>query len=248
MKKRWLTLSFSCLLTLSLLGCTGEPPEQSDPPKEENTIPPSSVTYKITPYDHSLYDEEGTLIVESTYDLVTISGSPFDSEINEVLEREYEQFQVRTEEWSGYTSIDVEPHAPYCDSYSAQVTYLDERYFSVLLFYNWYMGGTTSYGGLGYTFDLSTGKRLDLGDLFPTQDRAELLTELKTLVTDFIQKETQDENLIEEVRLNLEEGYPDLQSIPYHIASDGEIILCFGKYAIAYGAAGEFVIPTGMYI
>lgn len=235
---KWISLTLAALLGITLLASPAQALDEQGP---------ATVPYKVTFQDRSLTGGSGRVIIDACYDLVTVSGSPADQTINSVLQAEYQKF-LETD-YSEALEIIREDETFY-DVTTAQVLYNDKGLFSVLLSYDWYMGGVTDYGGTGCTFDLSTGEQLDIGDLFPKKDQKELLRKLKSTVVDVVRRNyaPDDPNLVDDIKNSLNKSYNTLEALPYYISPEGEVVLYFSKYAIAYGAAGDFTIPTGLIV
>ncbi len=127
---------------------------------------------------------------------------------------------------------------PYLATWSAKVTAWDEKYISVTISYDWYMGGVLDYGLDAYVFDAQTGRRLRIDEVIAGSE-----AEIK--------------DMIEAALLELEPGFaqepPDimgettlgrmrahtLAEFDFYI-EDGQVRVSFDKYEIAPGAAGGF--------
>lgn len=115
------------------------------------------------------------------------------------------------------------------------------RYISASISYNWYMGGVVDYGSTNYNFSTDTGERLFLNDMIDGSE-----DEIREMIADaMIQTYADIENAIPEA-IDAIRDY-DIKDFDFYI-SEGSIHVCFDKYEIAYGAAGEFeaILPVSL--
>ncbi len=132
---------------------------------------------------------------------------------------------------------------PYRYCRSAQVQDCSERWISVSLSYDWYMGGVWDYGIDGYTFDRNTGKRLFLDDVLPRTEE----TIQAAIVGSLKEQYPGIEDLADaqgNTPLTALQNIP-IRGIDFYIAEGGAVTVVFDKYEIAPGAAGMFIVEVG---
>lgn len=152
---------------------------------------------------------------------------------NTILKLDYKEVEQSAKEMeSEETSL-----LPYSAYQDFKVTYNKNGIVSIFTNDYLYTGGAHGYGSnRGYNFDLKTGKKLKLKDLFKNNA-------YKTVIYNEIikqinkNKDTFDSNAPEIVKENLD--YSE-----FYITKDG-IIICFQEYEIACYAVGrpQFLIP-----
>lgn len=118
----------------------------------------------------------------------------------------------------------------YNASWGAQITTETPELVSVRLYYDWYMGGTTSYGETCYVFDPETGEQLVITDVIDGTEE-----EIRGLVQEALRAEygfgdALSADAIKDYEANRFDFY----------VLDGHVHVGFDKYEIAAGAAGSF--------
>ena len=163
--------------------------------------------------------------------------SPAIKKINDVMMNVNQNFFTRSN-LSGAWEYESEHHKhadaandQYTFTYNAEVTEYSEKYISITLNMQWYMGGVNDYGSKNYTFDRSTGDPIQLKDFYKKSD-----DEIKKMVIDAVKSDVDDPTLIEWDLLNKKNEFS-------FYLKDGIPHVTFAKYEIAVGAAGAFDIP-----
>ena len=128
----------------------------------------------------------------------------------------------------------------YTYTYSATVKEFSEKYVSVTLDLEWYMGGVLDYGTNAYVFDRATGKRLRLIDIYKdatvvsAKDAKRVHAMVTKAVKDYVSNHV-DPSLMEWDALDKNKDYS-------FYMDNGVPHVVFKKYEIAAGAAGAFDI------
>ncbi len=125
---------------------------------------------------------------------------------------------------------------PYRYCWRAEVREVSERWISVTLSYDWYMGGVLDYGIDGYTFDRNTGERLFLDDVLPGSEEM-----IKAAIADGLKEQYPEIAELEDGQGNT--PLTALAKIPvreldFYISEGGAVTVVFDKYEIAPGVAG----------
>ena len=235
----------------------GEEPGNAEPETEPGSEPErepgivggqDSVSYEIQTEDKSYYDESGVMKVEFSYDMVVVQGdSAGITAINSIIEADAAAFL------SYFTEADLAENAEYCEIlgddaclfYTATpvVTHNADGILSIQVYTDWWMGGVFNSNSYGMTFDLNTGEKLGIGDLFKGEDSA-LAMQIKDTAWEYLYG-FYGTGLFEDAYDTLY-GLA-LEDFLFYI-SEGELIVTFPTYMLAPGAAGSLTVPTGMYI
>lgn len=146
---------------------------------ENEDGPVDSVEAKIDRQDHSYYNDAGKLVIEHYYDLPVLEGdSAAIRTINASFQKECETFFAEHKETADMTFeyfADLDLPNPLSDRVRTEITYNDKGIFSVLQTSYWAMGGAGSTDGFyGETYDLNTGERMLLSDMFPQMKKEHL--------------------------------------------------------------------------
>lgn len=186
--KRALCLLLSLLFLLSLAACGQTQPETTEPetPQAENQTTAESISepepepepekpitasdINVQRQDSSKKNSSGQVICEHYYDLVVVKGeSEAATAINAAFQADYEEFLSKNDEVNQYLSEGFQPtpDAPFFFTVEAEVTNTGDNVLSVLYCEKWYMGGTSNISYRGLTFDLESGKQLDMENAFP---------------------------------------------------------------------------------
>ncbi len=128
----------------------------------------------------------------------------------------------------------------YRDCWTAQVQDCSDRWISISMSYDWYMGGVWDYGINGNTFDRGTGERLFLDDVLPgTEDEIQA-----AIACGLIEKYPEIGEIADAFGNTPLSTLRDLpvQEIDYYIIDGGIVTVIFDKNEIAPGAAGMFIV------
>lgn len=128
---------------------------------------------------------------------------------------------------------------------TSDVTYNGNNILSVLYTLDFFRGGgrtTTEY--TGEVFDLETGGRLSLRDLFDRDDDS-LLAIIKEQITSFVRN--WDGDGPDDYTASVIAGYT-LDNLEFYIATSGELTICIPRYELLPAQAGAPQIPCGLYI
>lgn len=237
--KRALCLLLSLLLLLSLAACGQTQPETTEPetPQTENQTtaenvsePEPEVKKSITASDVSIQrqdaskkDSSGQVICEHYYDLVVVQGSSeAAAAINAACQADYEEFLSKNDEVEGYLSggFQPTPDAPFFFTVEAKVTNTVYGVLSIQYCEKWYMGGTANISYRGLTFDMETGKQLDLADVSPLDSKAVSDCVRNTLAY-YIYKNLHTLDISEDL----------LQPDSYYV-QDKQVMLCSSAYSL----------------
>ena len=139
----------------------------------------------------------------------------------------YERHQNQTKE-------EIESDDKYHYTYTAEVTEMTEKYISIVLTMDWYMGGVNDGGYKTYTFDATTGEPIKLTDIYHKSEK-----DLKKLVTKAIRTHLSKNALSSDL---IEWGSLEKHGEFSFYLKDGIPHATFNKYEIAVGAAGSFDI------
>lgn len=127
---------------------------------------------------------------------------------------------------------------PYLATWSAKVTAWDEKYISVTISYDWYMGGVLDYGLDAYVFDAQTGRRLHIDEVIAGSE-AEIKDMIEAALIDLEPGFAQEQpDIMGETTLGRMRAHT-LAEFDFYI-EDGQVRVAFDKYEIAAGAAGGF--------
>ncbi len=124
----------------------------------------------------------------------------------------------------------------YTDVHRADMHTCAENLVSLSIDYEWWMGGTTDYGSVTFTYDPRTGERLYLRDvLYGTDDQIK-----ESIVTALTEQYpgVEEAGILDETPMDAIRGM-DLDAIDFYVECDA-VHVTFSKYEIAYGAAGAF--------
>ena len=121
-----------------------------------------------------------------------------------------------------------------CEFKDIQIT---DKYISIILENEWFMGGTMDYGLVPYTFDLN-GEIIQLKDLYKKSD-ADIKKMVEKSVRDYVNNLEDKDSMLDLIDWDL---LDKVDSFNYFI-KDGIPHVTFQKYEIAAGAAGAFEIP-----
>lgn len=197
--------------------------------------------------DHSISNAS----VNSFYDLPVVEGNtPGIRKINGAFEELYNDYKTEVSE-GGWVSELAEykpyPEEGYFYVYSADTTYNENNVLCVRHSMSEYMGGLVNGRFIGEVFDMKTGNRLGLRDLFYRDDDS-LLAIIKEKITEFVRGVGGFDNAdMNEYRAKIIADYT-LDSLDFYIEENGELIIYIPRYTLAEGAAGALIIPCELYI
>lgn len=137
--------------------------------------------------------------------------------------------------WMKETVSEYPPSDTYRDTVTASIYDWTDQYVSVSLSYSWYMGGAKDFGKTNYNFRTDTGEELLLSDILDGSD-----TEIKDMILDAMVQTYGDIDTYFPGAAETIQNY-SIEDFDFYI-SDGYIHVCFDKYEIAYGVAGELEV------
>lgn len=137
--------------------------------------------------------------------------------------------------WMLETVSEYPPNDTYRDKVTARICDWTDQYISVSLAYSWYMGGVKDFGNTNYNFRTDTGEELLLSDISDCSD-----TEIKDMILDAMIQTYGDIDTYFPGSSDIIRNY-NIEDFDFYI-SDGHVYVCFDKYEIAYGAAGDFEV------
>ena len=200
--------------------------------------------YEIVREDRSYYDSDGVMRIQRYFDKVVIAGNrPEFAAMNAAIEADMEGF---------FSILDGEDLSYYISFLSGtdylfhtadvEVTDNSGVVFSYCISTGWFMGGVYNGDHYGMSFDVATGEPVYLPGLFGVSE-AEMCQMMKDAAWAYLSA-NHSEALWDGARDTVY-GY-ELDDFFYYFR-DGELIITFPTYAISYGAAGSFTVPTGLY-
>lgn len=201
--------------------------------------------------DHSIINPDSSVSVDSFYDLPVVEGNTQGiRKINGAFEELYNDYKTEVSE-GGWVSELAEykpyPEEGYFYVYSADTTYNENNVLCVRHSMSEYMGGLVSGRFTGEVFDMKTGNRLGLRDLFYRDDDS-LLVMIKEKITEFVRGVGGFDNAdMNDYRAKIIADYT-LDSLDFYIEENGELIVYIPRYVLAEGAAGALIIPCELYI
>ncbi len=214
-------------------------------PEEPDTEPVNSVEYEIQKKDHSYRDGDGKVLIEAYYDLVVLQGEGQAIQtINASIEKDYQTYVSTTEEAIEGAKNDpyLKPGGGYHTTSDAVVTHNDDGVISIYFSTSWMMGGVHNFNNYAMTFDLNTGKKLTLPDLFPDIDKESLSSSVKKQVKAYLSANS-DRNWWD----NAEEIVDDysIDKMAFCL-NKGKITVFFDTYELAPGASGPVVVELSL--
>jgi Protein of unknown function (DUF3298). len=190
--------------------------------------------------------ETDTISIDMKYPEVSgLENKAIEKKINEIFEKDAVNLRDSLEKDSiefkkSLEGTDME-FRKYGVGSSFEVKYNKNNILSIPVVYYQYTGG--AHGGnnkVGYNFDLTTGKQLELSELFEAN---------------FDYKKVISEIVLKEMKANPDWYFPEafdkieesIEKRPYYL-EEGNLVVYYGEYEIAPYAAGirEFKIPFSM--
>ena len=210
----------------------------------ENEFSPEGDTAEVTIRHFEL--DVGNENVEFYYEIPHMEGlTQAAKHFNEFFDALYEDFMATEPEKVRElldASVPGRPSAddPYRYCWRAEVQEVSERWISVTLAYDWYMGGVWDYGIDGYTFDRHTGERLFLDDVLPGTEEM-----IQAAIADGLKEQYPEIAELEDGQGNT--PLTALAKIPvretdFYIAKGGTVTVVYDKYEIAPGVAGTLMV------
>ncbi len=187
--------------------------------------------------------------IEISYEIPIFHGnSPAIIKINEFLQKRSDLF-FSADNLANCWEYEHNRHANspnddehYKNVYTAKVDDINDKYISISISYEFFMGGVFDYGTHSYVFDAQTGLQLSLSEI-----TGKPLEELRNIVSSAIREQISKEKLdhIDWENIHNAEGFD------YYI-KDNTIHVTFVKYEIANGGYGTFnltlpIEPSGIY-
>ncbi|MBR1629517.1 MAG: DUF3298 domain-containing protein [Lachnospiraceae bacterium] len=132
---------------------------------------------------------------------------------------------------------DYENRHTYCEYFNTvdgKAAYNDGDIFSIQFKSAWFLGGVSNYNTYGATFDVETGKKLNLMDV--VSDDFSDFSDLQRVI--YYRLESQYGS---EVAQAFDEKYSTekaLKKVNFYVNEKGKVIVCFQTYELSYGAAG----------
>ena len=161
--------------------------------------------------------------------------------INKALEKEGKAFI----KMSGYTKDDIAQfiehdyenyhnRCEYFNTADGKAAFNDGRLFSICYQTAWYAGGVSNYDIFGVTFNVKTGKRLNLFQVLPEEDAN--YSELRATIHEKLLKKYDSE--VAGAFYQNYDSKKKLQKADFYINTKGKVVVCFRTYDLSYGAAG----------
>lgn len=203
-----------------------------------------SVELNFERRDHSLYSDENQMLASFYYDLPSVNENHLQGrKINADLQKIYAEYLQEIEDLKKEETFDID-QAEYLYTWTGKESYQRGGILSIYFGTDWCMGGVHNFIPHGFTYDLRTGKRMNLQDLFE-MDSEKLLTRIKNKIVQRVISNTDDSYQAEEKKKTIAEY--DLNSFDFYISPEGELIICIPVYELGIGAEGSLEIPCGIY-
>ena len=206
--------------------------------------PPSDTTYTVESVGEDDKNANGEVIGVCHFQkLVFTNPNAALKKINEKIASECDKFfsEGSGKMYKDYLSnlSDSEKEGlvsyPYTAVFDVGSVFIDDKYVSIQYIWDWYAGGVRNFGGLGYTFDIRTGKEIGFADLFASKEAAAkaFSDTLSGLIKDnpdvFFENaaDTVANYSMDEVKFSLDEK---------------DITVYIDQYELAPGAIGSFTV------
>lgn len=246
MKKGCRTIILA-LLMIALLAVAAGCAKQEN--SEQEYI--DTAEYELERVDNSIYDDEGNIAAKWYFDKLVIKNSSEAAEkINADAEAKCNEFF--SEAGEEYIKESVEKYFTPTDvSYSlfstedGEVTYNEAGIISVKNTSNWCMGGVGNRNFSGYTYDLNTGKLLELTDLLQGEEK-DILATVKSLFWDAVVEHYEYKSLFNTALDGVENK--QLCDYKFFVGEGGELFLIVDTYEVAAGAAGAYCFASGLFV
>lgn len=215
--------------------------------EQSNAVPVQTVdlsNISIQHYENSMRDEAGMRALLRTYDQVVLLGStPQIQSINQLLTLDRTNFLAEfSQDNKDYILLSpvYEPDKFFSTAKSS-VTYADDRFVSICVETDGYAGGVRTINRYGLNFDLRTGKTADLLTV-TGMNKTELSEALKNGIRKYLEENYQGKIWSMEDALTMYQ----VDTYPFYVKEDGEIVIPFPTYSIAAGAEGCIDVPSGL--
>lgn len=216
-----------------------ERPEEPEPPAQVD-----SAEYEIQRKDHSYFNDTGKMVIEHYYDLLVLQG---DSEqiqaINSTVQSDYQKFLYQNKDVMDAVFREVS-NSPYLfyNTMDGEVTYNEQGIICLLQSWDWFMNGVHNVNFYGLTFDLHTGERMVLSDLFPEMDKASLSDLVKEEVKQYI-AENPNRGWDSDAKARVDEM--EIDSMDFCV-NQGKVIVLFETYELAPGMSGPVQVELSL--
>ena len=216
--------------------------------EQTNAVPVQTVdlsNVSIQHYENSMRDDAGMRALLRTYDQVVLSGNtPQIQRINQLLTQDRTNFLAEfSQDNKDYILLSpvYEPDKFFSTAESS-VTYANDHFISICVETDGYAGGVRTINRYGLNYDLRTGKNADLLTL-TGMNKTELTEELKNGIRKYLEENYQGKIWSMEDALSMYQ----VDTYPFYVKEDGEIVIPFPTYSIAAGAEGCIDVPVGLY-
>ncbi len=203
-----------------------------------------SADYSIERHDFS-WSENGQLKLLHYYDQIVLNETSDQARnINESLKQHYNVFYAEVPEIVSEAQR-VPPHFPgqyFRYYYEPEVSKNQDGILSVAMNWYWNFGGVNNYGTDGLNYDLNTGNKLNLSNLFSLSD-AEIERYFKDQTLNFISTHPNYpwwQGSIQDAR-EIVNGY-QLEDFNYYVEGNS-IVLVYEQYELGPGALGVVKVP-----
>lgn len=161
--------------------------------------------------------------------------------INRALKKEGESHV----KMSGYTMKDIEEFIAHdyenyqtkCEYYNTvdgKAAFNSDDIFSIRYSFAWFAGGVGNGDIYGDTFDLKTGKKLNIMQV--VDSKYSDYTSLRNAIYKKLKKKYEQEAA--EAFLTNYDTEKKLKNADFYVTARGKVVVCFRTYDISYGAAG----------
>lgn len=207
----------------------------------------SSADYSIERHDFSWYDN-GELKLLQYYDQVVVNDAGAAAQrINSSLQQHYNEFYAGVpdiiDRAQNHTPNEAVPYYRYY--YEPEVINNQDGILSVRMGWFWNFGGIDFCGSDEFNFDLNTGEKLDLSEIFSLSD-AEIERYFKTQTLNFINSHPDYpwwDDSISDARQKVNDY--SLDDFNYYIEGN-KVVLVYEKYELGPGAMGVVEVPCPM--
>ena len=205
-----------------------------------------SVEFEIQRQDHSYYNDLGRLVIEHYYDKLVVKGdSQVAKAINASVEGDQQDFFSRNTStmdavFDYYANSD--PPYTFFNTMDGEVTYNQNSILSLRQTFDWFLGGVHNTSWYGLTFDLNSGEKLVLSDLFPQMSKSALSSLVKTEVKEYINANL-DRGWWEDAKEQIDAM--DIDTIDFCI-EDGTVVVFFEVYQLTPGASGPVQVNLSL--
>lgn len=252
MFKKLFLILFIFILSFSVYGCSVLNPQINSSQSKNTSASTTSNTfiesaeYEITKVDNSLRNAKGQILIDNSYELVTIKGDNKSfAKINAHFKKQMDAEMLSDNELKeNLNDVYLSPQDPYCNSWFADVSYNDNGYFIISASSSWFMGGVADGRSYSLAYNLNNGEAVKLNELMGLSENDAVL-KLRGIAYSGLIENYGDEFFDFDGPENLSEYKID--DFNYYI-KDNEIILVFQKYEFACGASGPSETSTGIYL